>query len=112
MEPTPSSAIAEIDRFIEESRQLIARAEACRQSLIALGAREGHLLMATRTITAMGRIQATLLRQRAMLPQRALLPEGAAPPEAGRVPAVVVVARPARPWWALVGRRKAEARLS
>lgn len=106
MESTPSSAIAEIDRYIEESRAIIARAEACRQSLAAQGAREGHLLMAIRTITAMGRVQATLMRQRAMLQQDAALLE------AERVPAVVVVTRPARPWRALVGRWKAEARLS
>lgn len=105
MESTPSSAIAEIDRYIDEGSRLIARAEACRQSLAARGARQGHLLMAARTITAMGRVQATLLRQRRMLQ------EGAALPTAERA-AVVVVAPPGRPWWALIGRRKAEARLT
>lgn len=107
MDTTPGSAAAEIDRYIEEGGALVARAEACRQTLIAQGAREGHLLMAARTITAMNRVQATLLRQRTALRQYAALSE------AEIVPAVVVVARPARSWWALIGgRRKAEARPS
>ena len=34
MDPTPGPTVAEIDRYIEEGRRLIARAEACRRTLI------------------------------------------------------------------------------
>ncbi|AWN36028.1 hypothetical protein [Methylobacterium radiodurans] len=103
MDPSPSSATAEIDRYIEEGRRLMARAEAGYRALAEQGAPEGHLLMAGRTITAMNRVQATLLRQRATLQQAV---------EAAQAPAVILVARPPRPWWALVGRLRSEARPS
>lgn len=104
MDSTPGPTVAEIDRYIEEGRRLIARAEACRRTLIERDAPEGHLLMAARILAAMDRVQATLLRRGARLRQSLA--------EAGRAPAVAVAARPPRPWWPLAGRRKAEARPS
>jgi hypothetical protein len=104
MDTMPGSTVAEVDRYIAEGSRLIAHAETCRQALIAGGAQQGHLLMAARTLAAMNRVQATMERQRAALRQSLV--------EAVHAPTVLLVAQPARPWWPLLGGRKAEVRSS